>query len=474
MTKSKIPKIKRELWELLIFYLKNYNKNFNVFSDDKGRTFLKNLSSNKLIAEFQWIVQGNYKYSLLEIYCSNFLSKDFINSNELRELFDIRFKRLEKEVLLSDSFEYLIIIPTFRIYFSKDKREIILDNQHKIRNIHNIEKPYGGDLPKFKQPPKYWYPFNSVQKIHNQANSSIEVKFRIRKKKAIESYYRESKFVPTAPLSRNFSNYDQFDEKVLSIHDFFLCFSKEEDFRPFTFGSTYYIKLPPFSQDYKYLPKTLIYQFSHPEGFLDLKEENNIDFWINCWRENYEDFYKSFYTLKSKKSFNIFRYSLETIRIVQNIPFITMQNFLLISTLEGLTFISTINNRINKKSKRNVMSEVFIKISADRKKRWRYLVSENYFQDNEFDQLSHDDDIKKFINSAYEYRNNIAHPEEKKEITFKPEYFYNNNNLQRCEYILSMKIFKWFKKFIRFLLTTWVEKKIKNQDDWYKYIESLF
>ncbi|MHA1285655.1 MAG: hypothetical protein ACTSQP_24380 [Promethearchaeota archaeon] len=75
MTKSKIPKIKRELWELLIFYLKNYNKNFNVFSDDKGRTFLKNLSSNKLIAEFQWIVQGNYKYSLLEIYCSNFLIK---------------------------------------------------------------------------------------------------------------------------------------------------------------------------------------------------------------------------------------------------------------------------------------------------------------------------------------------------------------------------------------------------------------
>ncbi|MHA1285656.1 MAG: hypothetical protein ACTSQP_24385 [Promethearchaeota archaeon] len=376
-------------------------------------------------------------------------------------------------MLLSDSFEYLIIIPTFRIYFSKDKREITLDNQHKIRNIHNIEKPYRGDLPKFKRPPTYWYPFNSIQESYNQANASIEVKFRIRKKKATESHYKENEFVPTAPLSRDFSNYDQFDEKVLSIHDFFLCFSKEEDFRPFTFGSTYYIKLPPFSQNYKYLPKALIYQFSHPEGFLNLKEENNINFWINCWRENYEDFYKSFYTLKSKKSFNIFRYSLDTIRIVQNIPFITMQNFLLISTLEGLTFISTINNRINK-SKRNVMSEVFIKISADRKKRWRYLVSENYFQDNEFNRLSHNSDIKDFINSAYEYRNNIAHPEEKRDITFKPEYFYNSNNLQRCEYILSMKILEWFKKFIRFLLTTWVEKKIKNQDDWYKYIESLF
>lgn len=152
-----------------------------------------------------------------------------------------------------------------------------------------------------------------------------------------------------------------------------------------------------------------------------------------------------------------------------------MQNFLLISTLEGLLYVESFKNALKKKglSKKHVMGEVFTRISADRKKKWRFLVKEGYFKDLEFDQKSHDTDIKKFIISAYQYRNNIAHPEERRDIQFEPHYFYDNEIPQRYEYLLVMKISEWFKKFLRFLLNTWVTKRIGNQEEWYNYIESL-
>lgn len=496
MTISRIADIKELMWDLLVFYLKNYKKNFNVFNTNVGKNFLSKLIANNDIDKYQWIVKGNFEYSLLDIYCKHFLEsflllymkekhisvneiripKKFIKSKKLREVFDSGFKELEDKVLLCDEFEYSILIPTFRIYFPEDSEIINLDSDHLIKNIYKEDYPYGKKLfiSKFKEAPKYWFPYGDTPGSINKANASIEVKFRVKKRKNEELPYVEREFAPIAPFS--ISDRDPFDEKVLSIHDFFLCFSKEDRFRPFTYGQTYYIKLPPFSQNYEYFSKHIGFQFSYPAGLLDLKNENIAKAWLNCWQQNYDDFFNTYYNKPNYEFSNIFRYSIETIRTIDNIPFITMKNFLLISTLEGLLYAESVKKKIKIKglSKKHVMAEGFTKISADLEKRWRFLVDEDYFKAIEFDQKNHDGDIKKFIISAYQYRNNIAHPEEKRDIEFEPHYFYNKEPPQRYEYVLTMKISEWFKKFLRFLLNTWVKKRIRNQEEWYKYIESLF
>ena len=496
MTSSRIPDIKELMWDLLVFYLENYKKNFNIFDTNVGKNFLSKLITNDDIKKYQWKIKGNFEYSLLDIYCKHFLEsfillymkekhisvneiripKKFIKSKKLREVFDSSFKELEDKVLLCDEFEYSILIPTFRIYFPEDSEIIKLDSDHLIKNIYKKDYPYGKKLfiSKFKEAPKYWFPYGTTPGSLSEANASIEVKFRIKKRKNEELPYIEREFVPFAPFS--ISDRDPFDEKVLSIHDFFLCFSKEDRFRPFTYGQTYYIKLPPFSQNYEYFSKHIGFQFSYPAGLLDLKNKNIAKAWLNCWQQNYNEFYNIFYKESDTKSSNIFRYSIETIRTLENIPYLTMQNFLLVSTLEGLLYVKSVKNKLKIEgfSKKHVMSEVFTKISANRKKKWRFLVSEDYFKDSGFDQENHDKDIKNFIISAYQYRNNIAHPEEKRDIDFKPQYFYDNEPVQRYENILAMKISEWFKKFSRFLLNTWVNNRISSQEEWYKYIEGLF
>ena len=495
MTKSMIPEIKELMWDLLIFYLENYTKKFDVFNTDRGKIFLDKLYSNNSIRKYQWTVKGNVEYSLLKIYCKHFLESfillyikekkmaingtkialEFIKSKNLRDEFDSRFQELEDRVFLCDEFEYIILIPTFRIYFPKDTEIIELDSHHRIKNIYREDYPYGSSLfiSKFKEAPKYWFPYGDGPGSINKANASIEVRFKVKKRKSKETPYKESRFVPIAPFS--IDDRDPFNEKVLSIHDFFLCFSKEDRFRPFTYGQTYYIKLPPFSQMYEYFSRHIGFQFSRPAGFLDLKNKDATKSWLNCWQQNYDDFYNTYYNESNIESSNIFRYSIETIRTLENIPYLKMQNFLLISTLEGLLYVESFKNALKKKglSKKHVMGEVFTRISADRKKKWRFLVNEGYFKDLEFDQKSHDTDIKKFIISAYQYRNNIAHPEERRDIQFEPHYFYDKDIPQRYEYLLVMKISEWFKKFLRFLLNTWVTKRIGNQEEWYNYIESL-
>ena len=496
MTSSRIPDIKELMWNLLVFYFENYKKSFNIFDTRVGKNFLNKLITNEEIAKYQWKVKGNFEYSLLNIYCKHFLEsflvfykieeqtsaiesripKKFIKSKKLREVYDSKFEDLENKIFLCDEFEYTILIPTFRIYFPEDSEIIELDSHHTIRNIYKEDFPYGKKMfiSKFKEAPKYWFPYGSSPGSINKANASIEVKFKVKKRRNIEPSYVESEIVPYAPFS--IGHRDQFNEKVLSIHDFFLCFSKEDRFRPFTFGQTYYIKLPPFSQMYEFFSRHIGFQFSRPSGLLDLKNENIASSWLNCWQQNYDDFYNMFYKESNINSSSIFRYSIETIRTVENIPYLTIQNFLLVSTLEGLLYVKIVRNKLEKEvsSKKHVMSEIFSKISADKEKRWRFLVNEEYFKDSVFNQEAHDTDVKNFIISAYQYRNNIAHPEEKRDIDFKPQYLYDNEPLQRYENILANKISEWFKKFLRFLLNTWVINKINNQKEWYKYIEGLF
>ncbi len=496
MTSSRIRDIKDLMWDLLVLYLENYKKNFNIFDTDVGKNFLIKLNTNDDIKKYQWKVKGKYEYSLLDIYCKHFLEsflylymkekqisanefripEKFIKSKKLREVFNHSFKEFEDKVLLCDEFEYLILVPTFRIYFPKDSEIIKLDSNHLIRNIYKEDYPYGKGpfIFKFREAPKYWFPYGDSPGSIIKANASIEIKYRVKKRRTKELPYLESGFVPTAPFS--ISDRDPYDEKVLSIHDFFLCYSKEDRFRPFTYGHAYYIKLPPFSQNYEYFTKHIVFQFSRPAGFLDLKNENVLKAWLNCWQQNYDEFYKTYYQDSNIESSNIFRYSVETIRTLENIPYLTIQNFLLVSTLEGLIYVKSVKKKLKIKGfgKRDVMGEVFTRISADRKKKWRFLVNEEYFKESGLDRESHDKDIKKFIISAYQYRNNIAHPEEKRDIEFEPQYFYDKEPLQRYENVLAMKISEWFKKFLRFLLNTWVNYKISNPEEWYKYIEGLF
>jgi hypothetical protein len=486
MKRSRFPDIKEQMWYILVFYLENYKKNFNIFKTSEGTKFLSILLVREDINKYQWKVKGSVEYSMLEIYIKHFLesflvsyiksmqnpkdsikvSKEFINSQEFADFYETQFNLLE-EVLLCSKFVYKILIPTFRIYFPEDREYIEFDSDHRIRNIYGIKLPYGNDysISKFKEAPKYWFPYGSSPGSFSKANVSFEVLYTIKKKISSESPYNEAIFVPYAPLG--IVEPDFFNEKVLSIFDFFTCFSPEFKYLPFTFSHKYYIELPPFSQNYKYLSKAIGLRFSYPAGMLNLKSEENINSWISCWTNNYFDFFKKYYNMiPNHEHSDIFRYTLETIRTIDNIPYLKLKNFLLVSTLEGILFVDSIKNKLKSKgsSKKDIIAKVFAKISTLNNMNWLYRIGK-YFTES---------DLENFIISAYQYRNNIAHPQKRLGIDFEPKFLYSNEPEVRYEYVLAALISEWFKKFLRFLVNTWVKKNIKTQNEWYIYIDSLF
>jgi len=253
MKRSTIQDIKEQMWDLLKIYLENTEKNFDIFKTSEGKKFLSALLAREDITRYQWKVTGNVEYSMLEIYPKHFLesflvkyiksmqnpkefirvSKEFINSQELAEFYETQFNLLE-EVLICPTFVYKILIPTFRIYFPEDREYIEFDSDHRIRNIYGKEFPYGKNymISKFKEAPQYWFPYGSSPGSFRKANVSFEVLQTIKKKLSSESPYNEA-FVPYAPLG--LVEPDFFNEKVLSIFDFFTCFSPEFKYLPFTF-----------------------------------------------------------------------------------------------------------------------------------------------------------------------------------------------------------------------------------------------
>ena len=180
-------------------------------------------------------MKSTHDYSLLGLYCRNFISsfilfeieninkfrrknifsKEFIIAPELKDFFNQQYDKLEKEILLSDKLIYKILIPTFRIYFPKDKNTIILDSEHIIENIFNKKNPYG--IPKFKKPPRYWEPFEESPRGFKEANASFEIILKLEKKLATNPPYTDM-FVPLFPIHPEF---DIFGEKVRSISEFF-------------------------------------------------------------------------------------------------------------------------------------------------------------------------------------------------------------------------------------------------------------
>ena len=365
------------------------------------------------------------------------------------------------------------MIPAFRIYFPEDLERIELDDKHLLFNIRQKKYPYGKSffISDFKRAPDSWN--ESIKRHFPEADTSIEITYEIKKRLASEKPY-DKDLTPFAPFGG--TKYNEFDEKVRSIYDFFHCQTPFLEFPPLTFSDKYYILLPPFSQSYPYFSNYLPREFSHPIGFLDLKEERKRNLWLKCWKDNYYDFYSDFF-VKTPSSANteIFRYTLEVLRTVNNIPYTKLRNFLLISTFEALLFIKSVQKKLVKKlefpksNKSIPCAKAFVNICEDQDKKWIYFLNKEYNYD-----LIYITDLEKFLISTYQYRNNIAHPSKLKSPDYKPKYLYELETPDRYEYRLETLIHEWFPKFLKFLVKIWFKLKIKNSLDWYNYIESLF
>ncbi len=196
------------------------------------------------------------------------------------------------------------------------------------------------------------------------------------------------------------------------------------------------------------------------------------------------DFYNNFYhSATSLQENDIFRYALEVLRTFINIPYDLIQNFLLISTFEGLLYQRdvykslnthkikfTITNDVTKHNKRVPCTKVFLEIYQDQKEYWQYIFQNKYPLAASLKEFKTKADLEYFINLSFTYRNNIAHPENIKPINIKEEYLYPHSTMEQ---ILSHFIKENFPFFILFLLRTWLKKGFKTKTEWYHYILNL-
>lgn len=491
---SLIQNIKDLLWESTLEFLKSDFSYKEYIHTKEGSLILGELFKNEKVSQFQWYcLSGNIPYDLLSNYIiPNFLLtikiyvnsinlvNDYSESEDLQKYFDTRFNDLETEVLLSENFKYLILIPTFRVLFPQGTKETRLDSQHTIKNLAYIESPY--DIWNFKEIPKSW-----SRRWDRTANASIEVEFLIKKKLATEAPYNENTD-PVAPFN-SFGRLNDFDEKIRSIYEFFLCYGRESDFGGCTFGEKYYIKLPPFFQPYPHFKNFIISKFPPPYAYLDLnlpKEHPHYHDWIKIWNEKYMTFYKNFYyTSTSHEENEIFRYALEVLRTFINIPYNNIQNFLLISTFEGILYQGDVykilnNNKakynmptdITKNNKRTPCTKVFLEVCQEQEQYWQYIFQKKYPLSDPLKDFETKEDIVYFIDLSFTYRNNIAHPEKVTPINIKEEYISPHPTMGDI-WILIQFIKDNFPFFILFLLRTWLKKGFKTKNEWYNYILNL-
>ena len=136
------------VWDFFQYYYQNKNLREKVFSESRGKKILIELNNNSNIAKFQWNYESNGIHNLLEhYYIPTFLKKmtriaidhkidkTLVDSSSiLKERFEEQFSILEKDILLSDSFQYTIYIPVFRVHFPKEEKEIKFDAKHRLIN----------------------------------------------------------------------------------------------------------------------------------------------------------------------------------------------------------------------------------------------------------------------------------------------------------------------------------------------------
>ena len=478
---SNIQDVKNESWNLVKCCLEKDIDIEKIFIQKEGKDFLDIVYKNRKIAKFQWNYESNGTYNnLLTHYLKYFFIK-ILNytknkgldrdSTALKVFFDEKFDLLEKEVLLSDSFNYLLLIPTFGAIFPSGIKEFILDSNHLLKDITDIDQPY--NLKSFKETPKSWKHYTL-----DKPNASLEVKFSLNKKLSNDTPYEEG-LTPFYP-SGLYSNRDIFNEKLKSIHDFFICYGEKYSPGFFTFGDVYFAELPPFSQSYKHMKCYTYYGFPPPQRQLYLeypgKAKQPID-WKKMWKKNYNNFYQTFYSYDiTFADVENFRYAMDVLVAIRNIPYSNVSNFLLVSTLEGLLFLDSIKNKLklSKGDKKNTVTKTFVEISADNNEYWQWIFPRKYPLKPPLKSFATKQDLEDFIISCFIYRNNIAHPEKKIPINLKPKHLIPPSSKESEEFILERLISQVFPSFLIFLIRTWLKKGFKSRTDWEIYLKSLF
>lgn len=477
----RLPKIKKKTWDLAIHCILNYSKGYakRIFNEGIGKEFLEDLLQIPEIGRFQWKANAGQVFSVLQVYLKNFLidllffaqnnslisepKEELINSEIFKAHFDRQYSRLESEVLLDDYFRYKILIPAFRILL-KDTNMIELDPNHIIKNIVDIESPYGNHLilEGFKKQPLFWTERREQQKWASEAQASIEVSYIQKKRQNDEAPYA---IMPYYPL--DIKGKEKIDDMVLSIHDFFMLYSEHHEFFPFSISHYYWVEVPPFSDIYPFIKGYIYHSFPPPRAYLRLYEDKIREFWTETWNAHYKWFYDAFYgqdrNLESKR---IFRYTVNTLRSLSNIQYVDLRVFILVSTLEGLLYKQSIGIDLGHGSynKQDPVIAMFKKISEDQEKTW--------IQFCEVEKENHQDLID-FFKDAFRMRNNIAHPEKFTTPKYLPSHLYeglpSNYHLGKLKEYIQTNL----KEFLWFLLKIWIDKKILTKEHWFSYLEML-
>ena len=147
----KLADIKEITWELVLHYLENYQRGYEnkIFYKDYGKNYIANLLQNKEINKFQWKAIAGQEFNLLPVFLKHFLgshflfniptiekyikkdvfSEEFIKSPKLKEFFEAQYEKLERKILLSNQFEYKLLIPVFRLTLSDELENLPLDDE---------------------------------------------------------------------------------------------------------------------------------------------------------------------------------------------------------------------------------------------------------------------------------------------------------------------------------------------------------
>lgn len=489
-----IPDVKKDFWDYILKFLDSKSSNKEFLSTKEGHSILELMHSNEKINKYQWYYTSDiyprdllYEYIIpnfilsIKFYTDSInLSENFSESDDLKKFFDDQFEKLETEILLSDSFNYLILIPTYRVLFPSTKNEIEFDTNHRIKNIAFQESPYG--QWNFRAFSQSW-----DKEQERAANASFEATLSNTKRLASETPY-EVDNIPMDQfcLLRN----DAFNQKIYSVFDFFLCYGPSTELGTLTIGDKCFIKTPPFFQQYNYLlEKSLSSEFSPPYTFLNLnlpKGHPQYHNYVELWKSNYLDFYNNFYKdpLAQEKN-DIFRYTLEVLRTFMNIPLNRIQCFLLISTFEGLMYHKKIYEKLNNQKTKYAISrtigkgekkipcvKAFLEVCEDQKEYWQYIFYSKYPMEKELTEFKTKGDLEYFLDLSFKYRNNIAHPENIKPIDIKEEYLYEPRPAEEIRILIHFIRFEC-PLLLVFLLRTWLNKGFKNKVEWYDYILNL-
>ena len=472
------------MWELVQIYYQNKNLRERLFIESQGKKILIKLLNHPEINKFQWNYESNGLHNLLEhYYIPTFLKKitriaidhnidkNFVGSSSiLKKLFKEKYNVLEKEIFLSDSFQYTIYIPVFRVHFPKEEKEIKFDAKHRLLDITEKVEPF--NLKNFKDIPQSW-----DRSKHSEPNGCLIVEHKIAKRLRNDNPYKE-KSHPVMPYS-SYSRYNFLHDKVVSIYEFFLCYGNQHDLDQCTFSDQFFVKLPPFSLPFEDISRFQIYSgFPSDQSFISFDKPNVID-WITIWRNNYNWFYESFYMEDPMENDTIiFRYAIEVLRTLRNIPFAHIRNFLLISILESLIMHKDLKRLTNSPDNSNSwpVASTFVKLSQSEKNYWQYIFQCKYPLETPLKTFETKEDLKKLIISCFRYRNKIAHADISNldKLSLEPNYLKPHKSTAPDSHELELIINQHFPYLIIFILRMWLKHKKVNGTSWKKYLISLF